>query len=76
MIDEIDHVSKKKVVRLSVSESSCGRSGFCEVVFLRSVFGIELRMRMLKRHEGCHFSSGVGTWATECFNSSFIENEK
>ena len=68
MIDEIDHVSKKKVVRLSVSESSCGRSGFCEVVFLRSVFGLELRMRMLKRHEGCHFSSGVGAWATELHN--------
>ena len=53
---------KKKVVRLSVSESSCGRSGFSEVVFLRSFFGLELRMRMLKRHEGCHFLSGVGAW--------------
>ena len=64
MIDEIDHarLEKKKVVRLSVSESSCGRSGFSEVVFLRSFFGLELRMRMLKRHEGCHFSSGVGAW--------------
>ena len=64
MIDEIDHarLQKKKVVRLSVSESSCGRSGFSEVVFLRSFFGLELRMRMLKRHEGCHFSSGVGAW--------------
>ena len=53
---------KKKVVRLAVLESSCGRSGFSEVVFLRSFFGLELRMRMLKRHEGCHFSSGVGAW--------------
>ena len=65
MIDEMDHVSKIKVVRLSVSESSCGRSSFCEVVFLRSFFGLELRMRMLKRHEVCHFSSGVGARAPE-----------
>ena len=35
MIDEIDHVSKKKVIRLSVSESSCGRMA---VVFARLSF--------------------------------------
>ena len=33
-----------------------------EVVFLRSFFGLELPMGMLKRHEGCHFLSGVGAW--------------
>ena len=54
MIDEIDHVSKKKKKK----GRHCG--GFCEVVFLQNFFGLELRMRMLKRHEGCHFSSGVG----------------
>ena len=75
MIDEIDHarLEKKKVVRLrlSVSESSCGRSGFSEVVFLRSFFGLELRMRMLKRHEGCHFFVWRGGLAHGRLNSTW-----
>ena len=64
---------KKRVIRLSVSESSCGRSGFCEVVFLRSFFGLELRMRKLKRHEGCHFSSGVEAWAPELHMATALD---
>ena len=62
MIDEIDHVSKNQ----KSSETVRVRADavvFCEGVFLRSFLGLELRMRMLKRHECCHFPFGVGVWA-------------
>ena len=65
MIDEIDHarLEKKKS-----SDCPCQRVR-ADAVVLASLFFSEaslalheLRMRMLKQHEGCHFSSGVGAW--------------
>ena len=65
MIDEIDHVSNTKksrqTVRVRADAVVFARLSFSEA----SLIGIELRMRMLKRHEGCHFSFGVGAWAPE-----------
>ena len=60
MIDEIDHVSKKR-------SSNCQIESVRMRWFLRGCLplklpwpGFELRMRMLKRPEPCQFSSGVG----------------
>ena len=77
MIDEIDHarVSKKNVVRLSVSESSCGRSGFSEVVFLRSFLALSCEWECWNDMKVVTFrlAWGHGPWAPELHMATALD---
>ena len=64
MIDEIYHLSKskkKKVVRLSEFVRTWWF--FARLSFSEASLPLSCNIRMLKRHDRCHFSSGLGASA-------------